>query len=132
MAESDQEQRRVDEFILEKIDSVAHLEALLLLWNSRPRQWSPEEMASRLYVETKTARQLLADLQRSDLIAAVSSSSESYSYETRSEDGDQLIGLVDTTYRFQVIRISNLIHSKGSSAVRDFARAFRFTKKEPE
>ena len=132
MAESDQEQRRVDEFILEKIDSVAHLEALLLLWNSRPKQWSPEEMASRLYVDTKIARELLADLQRSDLIVAVSSSNESYCYETRSEEGDQLIGLVDATYRFQVVRISNLIHSKGSSAVRDFARAFRFTKKEQE
>src|SRR5690242_14919188 len=55
MAESDQEQRRVDEFILEKIDSVSHLEALLLLWNSRPKQWSPDEIASRLYVDTKIA-----------------------------------------------------------------------------
>jgi hypothetical protein len=130
MAESDQ--RRVDEFILEKIDSVSHLEALLLVWNSRPKQWSPEEIASRLYIDTKIARELLADLQRSDLIVAVSSSSGSYCYETRSKERDQLIALVDTTYRFQVVRISNLIHSKGPSAVRDFARAFRFTKKEPE
>jgi hypothetical protein len=132
MAESDQEERRVDEFVLEKIDSVSHLEALLLLWNSRPKQWSPEELARRIYVDTKIARELLADLQRSDLIVAVSSSSESYCYETRSEERDQLIGLVDATYRFQVVRISNLIHSKGPSAVRDFARAFRFTKKEQE
>lgn len=132
MAESDQEERRVEEFILEKIDSVAHLEALLLVWNSRPKQWSPEEMASRLYVDIRIARELLADLQRSDLIVAVSSSNESYCYETRSEERDQLIRLVDATYRYQVVRISNLIHSKGSSAVRDFARAFRFTKKEPE
>jgi len=132
MAESDQEQRRVDQFILEKIDSVSHLEALLLLWNSRPKQWSPEELARRLYVETKMARGLLADLQRSDLIVGASSSNESYCYESRSEEKDQLIELVDATYRFQVVKISNLIHSKGSSAVRDFARAFRFTKKEQE
>jgi predicted ArsR family transcriptional regulator len=131
MAESDQEQRRVDQFILENIDSVSHLEALLLLWSSRPKQWSAEEMARRLYVDTKIARELLADLQRSDLIAAVSNSNETYSYETRSEERDQLIGLVDATYRYQIVRISDLIHSKGSSAVRDFARAFRFTK-EPE
>jgi hypothetical protein len=88
-------------------------------------------MARRLYVDTKIARELLADLQRSDLIAAVSNSNETYSYETRSEERDQLIGLVDATYRYQIVRISDLIHSKGSSAVRDFARAFRFTK-EPE
>lgn len=130
MAESKLEQQRVDQFILEKIDSVSHLEALLLLWNSRPRQWSPEEMASRLYVETKIARALLADLQRSDLITSVSNSTESYSYESRSEERDQIIGLVDAAYRYQVVRISNLIHSKGPSAVRDFARAFRFTKEQ--
>ncbi len=131
MAESDQEQRQVDEFVLEKIDSVSHLEALLLLWNSRPKQWSPEELARRLYVDAKIAQELLADLQRSDLIVAVSNSDESYFYETRSEETDRLIESVDATYRYQIVRISNLIHSKGSSAVRDFARAFRFTK-EPE
>ena len=132
MAESDlQQQRAVDQFILEKIDSVSHLEALLLLWNSRPKQWSPEEMARRLYVDTRIARQLLADLQRSDLIVGVSNSTPTYFYETRSEEGDRLIESVDATYRYQIVRISNLIHSKGSSAVRDFARAFRFTK-EPE
>ena len=131
MTESDQEQRRVDEFILEKIDSVSHLEALLLLWNSRPKRWSAEELARRIYADTKSARELLADLQRSDLIVAVPDAAETYCYEARSEERDSLIGLVDATYRFQVVRISNLIHSKGPSAVRDFARAFRF-KKEPE
>lgn len=131
MTESDQEQRRVDQFILEKIDSVSHLEALLLLWNSRPKQWSPEDMARRLYVEAKIARGLLADLQRSDLAVDVSGSAEAYCYESRSEERDRLIESVDATYRYQIVRISNLIHSKGSSAVRDFARAFRFTK-EPE
>lgn len=130
MAESDQEQRRVDEFILEKIDSVSHLEALLLLWNSRPKQWSPEAVARRLYVETKIARELLADLQRSDLIVAVPDAAETYCYETSSQVRNGIIEMVDATYRQQIVRISNLIHSKGSSAVRDFARAFRFTKKE--
>jgi len=132
MAESDHEQRRVDEFILEKIDSVSHLEALLLLWNSRPKQWSPEEVARRLYVNTKIARELLADLQRSDLIVAVPDAAETYRYETSLQERDGIIEMVDATYRYQIVRISNLIHSKGSSAVRDFARAFRFTKKEQE
>ncbi len=132
MAESDQEQRRVDEFVLEKIDSVSHLEALLLLWNSRPKQWCPEEVARRLYVESKIARELLADLQRSDLIVAVPDAAETYCYEISSQERNGIIEMVDATYRYQIVRISNLIHSKGSSAVRDFARAFRFTKKEQE
>jgi len=36
--------------------------------------------------------------------------------------------MVDETYRREVVRVSTLIHSKPSSPVRDFARAFRFTK----
>jgi hypothetical protein len=34
--------KEVDQFILVEIDSVPHLEALLLLWNSKPRKWSLE------------------------------------------------------------------------------------------
>jgi hypothetical protein len=30
--------KEVDQFILDEIDSVPHLEALLLLWNTRPKQ----------------------------------------------------------------------------------------------
>ena len=37
-------------FIHEHIDSVPHLEALILLWNSRPVGWTCDELASRLYV----------------------------------------------------------------------------------
>lgn len=38
------------EFIRQSIDSVPHLEALMLLWNSRPAGWTPEELATRLYI----------------------------------------------------------------------------------
>jgi hypothetical protein len=35
---------------------------------------------------------------------------------------------VDAIYRKEVVRISSLIHSKGSAGLRDFARAFRIRK----
>jgi hypothetical protein len=38
------------EFILQKIDSVPQLEALVLLWNNRPAGWTRGEPASRLYM----------------------------------------------------------------------------------
>ena len=43
----------VYEYILEKIDSVPHLEAVILLWNSRPVGWTADELASRLYVPSE-------------------------------------------------------------------------------
>jgi hypothetical protein len=58
------EESEVFQFILDRIDSVPHLEALLLLWNSRPTKWSSKELVARLYVETEVARKLLVDLSR--------------------------------------------------------------------
>jgi hypothetical protein len=34
----------VYEFFLDRIDSVPHLEAVILLWNSRPVGWSAEDL----------------------------------------------------------------------------------------
>ncbi|MGC2330140.1 MAG: hypothetical protein WA581_01690 [Candidatus Acidiferrales bacterium] len=128
MTESSQDEREVYQFIADKIDSVPHLEALLLLWNSRPAKWSAADLASRLYVDRDVAGQLLGDLTREALVVAMPGSAEQYYYEPKSDERDRLVELVDVTYRKQVVRISTMIHSKASSAVRDFARAFRFTK----
>lgn len=118
--------KKIDEFILEQIDTVPHLEALLLLWNSRPKQWSVEEMASALYVSSGMARNILQGLTRRGLLAGSRGASEWYRYE--SGQRDQLIEAVDDTYRRDLIRISRMIHSKAAPGIRDFAEAFRFTK----
>ena len=49
-------------FIVERIDSVPHLEALLLLWGSGERRWNEAEVASRVYVPGDTARSVLQAL----------------------------------------------------------------------
>lgn len=123
-----QEENKVYEFILEKIDSVPHLEVLLLVSNSRPMPWSVEDLTMRLYVDRDLAKKLLDDLCREELIAIVPGALERYCYDGKSEENDRLIELVDRIYRQLVVRISTLIHSKAPAAVRDFARAFRFNK----
>lgn len=117
--------KEVDEFILEQIDTVPHLEALLLLWNSRPKQWTVEEMANALYVPSGVARNILQGLTRRGLLAR-RGVPDSYSYESGKRDG--LIQAVDAAYRRNLIRISRMIHSKAAPGIREFAQAFRFTK----
>ena len=116
------------EFILENIDSVPHLEALVLLWNSRPVAWTCEELASRLYIAAENVSNLLADLVRVQLIAKAAGPPAKYSYFARSEDQNEMMRLVDIAYRRDLVRISTMIHSKTSPSVREFARAFRFKK----
>src|SRR5690348_6879685 len=52
----------VDQFILVQIDTVPHLEALLLAWRRRPKTWSVDEMASQLYVPTDQSARILREL----------------------------------------------------------------------
>ncbi|HWR17280.1 MAG TPA: hypothetical protein VN577_20795 [Terriglobales bacterium] len=118
---------KVDQFIVEQIDSVPHLEALLLLWNSRPNPWSSERMARALYVRTDVASKILAGLVQRELIVA---DDDSFRCEEHSPETSQLLGDLDAIYRKEVVRISSIIHSKASAGVRDFAKAFRFTKED--
>ena len=130
MVAHSQGESEVYDFIRERIESVPHLEALLLLWNSRPQPWSVENLAKRLYIPRERVLVLLADLAREDLVATVEGPPENYEYTSGSIEQDQLIAAVDATYRREVVRVATLIHSRPPSAVRDFARAFRFKKEK--
>jgi DNA-binding MarR family transcriptional regulator len=120
--------KEVDQFILQEIDTVPHLEALLLLWNSRPKEWTVQAMAGALYVAPETAHSILQRLERRGLLAASHGSPESYRYESVSGKQDSLIEAVEAAYRKDLIRISRMIHAAARPAVRDFAEAFRFKK----
>ena len=64
MTEHDYGTRAVDQFLRDQIDTVPHLEALLLLWNSRPKPWSIEDMAKGLFLAKEAAQEILCDLVR--------------------------------------------------------------------
>ncbi len=64
------------------------------------------------------------DLVRIRLVISVAGAEDRYCYDP--EPGrDRLLAAVDASYRRELVRISRLIHSKPSAAIRDFARAFR-------
>lgn len=121
-------QTDVYEYILEKIESVPHLEAVILLWNSRPVGWAADELASRLYVPSERAVEILQDLIRQQLVQQTAGSPTRYSYLPRSDEQNEWMFRVDTAYRQEIVRISTMLHTKASPSVREFARAFRFKK----
>jgi predicted ArsR family transcriptional regulator len=121
-------EEEVYRFILNQIDSVPQMEALLLLWENRSKQWAENEIAARLYVSVDAVRNIMQELLRRRLVAASTESPKRFWYETRPGDGDSLIEAVAATYRRDLVRVSTFIHTKASSAVRDFADAFKFKK----
>lgn len=124
MAEENVSSRAVDQFISEEIDSVPHLEALLLFWNRRPRHWLTDEMAAALYISPAETQDILNNLERRGLIVAESGG---YVFD-RSGRWDPLVQELDRVYRKELVRISRIIHSKASPSVREFARAFKLKK----
>ena len=52
------------QFIAQNIESLAQLEALLVLRSDRQRSWGPAELAQQLYITPEMCQALLADLQR--------------------------------------------------------------------
>ena len=116
-------------FIFEYIDSVPQLEALLLLWNDRPRQWTEEELMARLFLGPEALRGIIQALIQNQFVAVETrETGNRYSYTTGSEPTGELIKALDATYRRDLVRVSNAIHSKSVSGAREFGRAFRFKK----
>jgi hypothetical protein len=125
MAEQPSPNLALDEFIQRELDGVPHLEALLLLWNSRPKAWTVPEMGQALYVNDGYSRDVLHNLSRRHL--ATRDDADLFTY-SGSPDRDALVAALNTEYRHSLIRITRMIHAKASPGVREFADAFRFKK----
>jgi hypothetical protein len=119
----------VERFIVEQIDTVPHLEALLLLYENESRRWTPDEVAARLYVNRDAARGLLDDLTRRKLaVMQPIGQVASYCYDLSWDPDGTLMSRVVEQYRRHLVQVSSLIHAKAPASIRDFARAFRFKK----
>jgi hypothetical protein len=105
---------------------VPHLEALMLLLESAPKQWTAEELAARLYVDVEAAKRIVSDFTRYKLVVA---SGAGHAYVAQNEQA-AIVPLVAQTYRRQLVQVTRFIHSKGSPAMQEFARAFRFKHNE--
>lgn len=125
MPEQPSPNQAVDDLIQRELDSVPHLEALLLLWNSRPKAWTISEMGAALFVNDSYSRDILQNLARRHLATRIDP--DLYAYNG-SPDRDPIITALDAEYRRNLIRITRMIHAKGSPGVREFADAFRFKK----
>ena len=119
---------RVLQFLAERIDTVPQLEAVLLLWQDPQRLWSEEELAGRIYVGRPVAAAILQALQRQQLVTAEPSSVARYRYNPQWDPTGEVMPEVAAAYRRHLVPLATFIHSRASTAVREFARAFDLKK----
>ncbi|HJS59043.1 MAG TPA: hypothetical protein VKA01_13150 [Vicinamibacteria bacterium] len=115
----------IQEFVIRNIDSVAQLEALLLLRAGIGEAWRPGTVAERLYIQPKTAADLLRDLHQRELIMLADPEAPAYKYGPTTRELVRLVEELAVTYAKQLIEVTRLIHSKASRNVQGFADAFR-------
>ena len=115
----------VRRFVVEMIDSVPALEAVLLLRTHRDRPWRVEEAGARLYVSETVAAHVLGSLADCGLLTVEGSA---YRYAPIRPELDVIVQDLASTYATNLIAVTRLIHGKPADSVRHFADAFRLRK----
>jgi hypothetical protein len=114
----------VRDFILRYVDSVAQLEALLLLRANPEKSWEPASAASRLYIAEAEIGLVLARLHGDGLVSV---GNEGYRYNPASAEQRELIDRLADAYVRHLIPVTNIIHAK-PRRIREFADAFKIRK----
>lgn len=120
----------VRRFILVSIDSVAQIEALLLLHDKPQQEWDTATVAKRLYISEQQASEVLARLCQQGLLHTNGNAPMLYRYGPHSTELSQLVERVAESYTKQLVPITNLIHAKPRTRIQEFADAFKLRKEE--
>lgn len=118
----------VRDFLLRNIDSIAQLEALLLLRVDPACAWGAETLAKRLYITTQEAAVVLERLGADSFLAAAPDAPGGYQYQPASGELATMIDRVAALYAQCLIPVTHLIHAKPRTRVQEFADAFKLRK----
>lgn len=117
----------IRQFIAHQIESVAQLEALLLIRRDSQRSWNAEELARQLYISEKMCQAMLDDLERRRYVV-LDPVSKSIVYQCADSQADAMLTTLEDLYRERRVAIISEIHSNPISKVQTFADAFRIRK----
>jgi hypothetical protein len=115
------------QFILDKFDSIAQLEGLLLFCENPGTLWNIESLSKRLYIDKQQADQVLSHLYTEGFLVE---ESESFRYQTSDNEVHKMVCAVTEAYSKYLVYITNLIHSKPQTRINEFADAFRLRKRK--
>lgn len=111
-------------FIVRHIDSVAQLEALLLLRANPEEDWEVGRVAARLYTGEQEVAELLVRLCADGLLTC---ENDLYRFAGQPPEIREMIDRLAAVYAKHLIPVTNMIHAK-PRRIREFADAFKFRK----
>ena len=120
----------VRQFIVDKIDSVAELEGLLLLRRNPDTEWDVEALAQRLYTNRQQTEDVLAHLYSQGFLEVKKGEPPTYHYQPGSLGLAEMVDRAAEIYSNYLVPVTNLIHSKPQTKVQQFADAFKLRKED--
>ena len=118
----------LESFVLDKIDSVAQLEALLLLRANPEKDWSARALAGRLYISDEQTAELLLVLGAHGFIAVNAHDPSLFRFQPATSELAHMLDRLAEIYAKHLVPVTNLIHSKPKPRIQEFADAFRLRK----
>jgi hypothetical protein len=121
----------VQQFVLDRIGSIAQLEALILMRNAPDTWWLSSSMAERLYISERACRAELDALKAQELLLAKQEDiGWRFRYAPSSGDLREFVDRLVYYYSKNLVVISDLIHSKPRTRLHEFSEAFSLKKKD--
>ena len=120
----------LEHFVLQKLRSLDHLDALVAMYREPTKWWTGEMLAQSVGTSVGAAERLLDDLCSASLLKVRITSALMYQYSPASEEMERLVVDLVDALRHARVRIYTLITSRSSRALHEFADAFRFRSRE--
>jgi len=121
-------EENVAQFIIENIESIAQLEALLLLRRDQETAWSVSSVARWLYIDENQTAGILMSLCQRGFAARREGEPSLYQYQPSSNELREKVDQVAELYSKHLIAVTHLVHSKPKNRIQEFANAFNFRK----
>ncbi|HEY6529793.1 MAG TPA: hypothetical protein VIZ65_13955 [Cellvibrionaceae bacterium] len=114
---------------ISSIESIPHLEAMLLLREDVKAIWHEAVIANRLYMSEDKATGILHDLCLANICTYIPD--QGFSFSPNGELSQKITQLA-AYYASHLIEVTNMIHTKSDphKRLRQFANAFKFKKED--
>lgn len=116
----------IKSFLIESVDSVAHLEVLLMLYSNPNKDWSAELVSRESRSNMTAATQQLESLARNGLLKI--SDSKTYKFQPTNPDMHELVKRLFDIYHDAPVAVVTCIYEKPTDKLKGFADAFKIKK----
>jgi hypothetical protein len=116
--------------LLDRIDSVAQLEVLLLLHRTAPDEWTARQLGDELRLEPAWAAEQLEFLRERGMLGEVEHGT--YRFRPDTPELAKAVEALAAHYADRRVAVIALLYSKPTDRIRVFADAFRIRREEDE